>query len=432
MLWAGIALFAFVLVGCGGETKQSEAQKPTATQAPEANKEPVTLKLYYHSSPIEEDEFNKLQQAVRNKFPLVTLEWIPKVKGVEIEDLIASGNVPDIIGTGVNGLPRLRDSDLPMDLRAQVKQHAFNVQTYIPEALKTVEGYGANGELFGLPYKINYFATTYNKSIFNKFGVPYPKDGITWDEAIELAKKLTRSEGGIQYRGLVAGTNLDLFGWELGLAKIDPKTHKASLNSDGWLLALNTFKNIYSIPGNEGLTGLYLEKGNIAMSADYGRSQFNRNIKAIENGSALDWDLTSYPVFKESPVMPISTDIYLIVKTSKHPSEAFDVISWLTTDPTVLSDQAKQTNMPAIAIKNVDKIFGQDNPGLKGKNVAVLFKSKYQKMTAPTLYEKIGQQTLNKYAKKYVAGEMDARSALAAADEEVNQQIKNGDRLYNN
>ncbi|NOU90117.1 extracellular solute-binding protein [Paenibacillus sp. LMG 31460] len=41
----------------------------------------------------------------------------------------------------------------------------------------------------------------YNKDIFDKFGISYPRNGMTWDEVYDLAKKLNRTEDGISYRG---------------------------------------------------------------------------------------------------------------------------------------------------------------------------------------------------------------------------------------
>ncbi|MCC2684171.1 MAG: extracellular solute-binding protein family 1, partial [Paenibacillaceae bacterium] len=345
-LMVSVVCMATVLSACGAGANSgngtSPANEPPAvpqqTAKPAANAEQVSLKVYSHQSGISEEQFNTYKDAVKKKFPNIDLVWIPQTKGVEIEDMLVSGDIPDIIATGVNGIPRLLDSSIPLDLRDQIKKHNFNQKaSYVPAAIQTVEAYGAKGEIYALPHGINYFATTYNKDIFDKFGVSYPKNGMTWDEAIDLAKKLTRNENGTQYRGLLAGINLELLGWGLGLAKVDPKTNKATLNTDGWLLALNTFKSVYSIPGNEKMEGgaASLTTGTVAMNANFGAAQMTNNMKAVESGKALNWDATTYPVFKQSPGTPITTQIYLVVSTSKHPSEAFDVISYLSTDPTI-------------------------------------------------------------------------------------------------
>lgn len=71
-----------------------------------------------------------------------------------------------------------------------------------PEALDSTKPYGAKGEQFLLPFTINFYAFFYNKDVFDKLGVAYPKDSMTWDDVIELARKTTRNQDGVQYRGV--------------------------------------------------------------------------------------------------------------------------------------------------------------------------------------------------------------------------------------
>lgn len=52
-----------------------------------------------------------------------------------------------------------------------------------------------NGQLMGLPYRSDIYVLYYNKDIFDKAGVPYPSNDMTWQEFREIAKKLTSGEG---------------------------------------------------------------------------------------------------------------------------------------------------------------------------------------------------------------------------------------------
>jgi hypothetical protein len=147
------------LSGCGGASGGSgqgaaneQAQTPQQTAKPAASAEPVTLKVYKHQSGISEEQFNTYKDTVKKKFPNIDLVWIPQTKGIEIEDMLVSGDIPDIISTGVNGIPRLLDSSIPLDLRDQIKMHTFNPKAaYVPAAIQTVEAYGAKGEMYALP-----------------------------------------------------------------------------------------------------------------------------------------------------------------------------------------------------------------------------------------------------------------------------------------
>ena len=57
--------------------------------------------------------------------------------------------------------------------------------------------YIRNGEVYAIPKDFDTIAVWYNKKIFDDAGVEYPKDGWTWDEMIETARKLTDSDKGI-------------------------------------------------------------------------------------------------------------------------------------------------------------------------------------------------------------------------------------------
>jgi multiple sugar transport system substrate-binding protein len=66
----------------------------------------------------------------------------------------------------------------------------------------------ANGGLYALPVAMQPSPLIYNKDIFYKFGIAYPKGGITWNETYELSNILTRSDGGVDYRGLFVSIGL--------------------------------------------------------------------------------------------------------------------------------------------------------------------------------------------------------------------------------
>ncbi|MNW16015.1 hypothetical protein D3C71_2147100 [compost metagenome] len=56
---------------------------------------------------------------------------------------------------------------------------------------------------------------------------------MTMEDALELAKKLTRLDNGIQYRGWDLGSIVRM-AQPLGLEYIDRKTEKPMMSSEGW------------------------------------------------------------------------------------------------------------------------------------------------------------------------------------------------------
>ncbi|HHT48529.1 MAG TPA: sugar ABC transporter substrate-binding protein [Firmicutes bacterium] len=65
-----------------------------------------------------------------------------------------------------------------------------------------LSGYGGNldnvkidDQIYGLPYRGDFWILFYNKDLFDRFGVPYPTNNMTWSEFRKTAKALTSGEG---------------------------------------------------------------------------------------------------------------------------------------------------------------------------------------------------------------------------------------------
>ena len=54
---------------------------------------------------------------------------------------------------------------------------------------------GADGKQYGLPYRSDFWVVYYNKDLFDKAGVDYPTNDMTWEQYADLAKKMTSGEG---------------------------------------------------------------------------------------------------------------------------------------------------------------------------------------------------------------------------------------------
>ncbi len=52
-----------------------------------------------------------------------------------------------------------------------------------------------DGKSYSLPYRSDWYVLYYNKDLFDKAGVPYPSNDMTWAEYEELARKMTSGEG---------------------------------------------------------------------------------------------------------------------------------------------------------------------------------------------------------------------------------------------
>lgn len=76
------------------------------------------------------------------------------------------------------------------------------LDSYIKESQLGLEPFGQavnffkdKGKLMALPWRSDIYILFYNKDIFDKAGLPYPTNDMTWDEFREIAKKLTKGSG---------------------------------------------------------------------------------------------------------------------------------------------------------------------------------------------------------------------------------------------
>jgi multiple sugar transport system substrate-binding protein len=180
------------------------------------------------------------------------------------------------------------------------------------------------------------------------------------------------------------------------------------------------------MPGNNSLNGLNSAKtmldGNIAMFAFWGQAVISN---LAEAGSSMNWDLASYPYFKETPNKnpEISTNVYVVSKAGKHIDEAFQVVSFLSSSAEVQNAESEAGLLPVITINNLKDSFGKNLPVLQGKHVEAIFRNTSAEDHLPSRYDNIAQKVLNKQFESYLKGETDVRTALSRAEEEVNQSI---------
>ena len=83
---------------------------------------------------------------------------------------------------------------MPIDrILAQKKIDVDADWYYLPESSTNV----LTGERIGMPYQWNMAWWRYDKDLFDRFGAPYPQEGWSLDDVIELAKQTTAAEEGI-------------------------------------------------------------------------------------------------------------------------------------------------------------------------------------------------------------------------------------------
>jgi multiple sugar transport system substrate-binding protein len=421
---AGACLLAVALFAsaCGGGGSQNGGTAQDQTQDDPTAK-PAHLVIFDTTGEQLELLMDKYGTKLQQKFPNFTFEIVPKVDSKTLPNLIASGTNVDLIveSTGVNTF----DFKLQGDISDLIAKNKYDLNRLEPTTIE-IQRKLANGGIYGLPTWTRSMLIYYNKDLFDKFGVPYPKEGITWDELYDLARKMTRSEGGVNYKGLTMAFEFGLMLNQLEAPSQDPVTGKALFLQDNFRKAFENEIRFYQIPGN-GLPGgrYYLDNQQNPFYKDKTVAMF-LTLSGAEKmyKDSVNWDVAPYPVLKEKPGVGSQSypTFFFLSNASKYRDAAFQVLNYLTSDE--FQDFAARTgNITILKDTSVMKNFAADLPYMKGKNIKAMIPQQYAPPTLKTKYNSIANKELLA-ALEAVAKGADVNTALREATERNDKQVE--------
>lgn len=427
-------LVAVLAAGCGGKDESGDGGKDAAPEAgvqkqPEAL-QPVTLSVFFKCFQVTDEEFATFYvNPTKQKHPHITLQKVACTGPNQVKDMIVTNSLPDIIVDGVTNLRDLVDVEIPTDLNELIKRQQLDLSPINKQAIRFVQNFAKNGELYSLPITLNTFATYYNKDVFDILGVPYPKDGLTWDDYLDMARKLTVQKDGIQYLGLQMGA-FNRLPSQLSLAYVDGQSDKATIQGAGWRNVFEMWKAIHDIPGNRTPEAKNLFSGRNRFVQDKTVAIFPDI--AMPEGNLIDfeksggkWDIASFPVFKERAKTGVGVfaNGMVIPRTSKHKEDAFRVITALLSAE-AQSEAAKNGWMPILDKAEVQQHLLTNSALYKGKNIKAFY---YNELAAPypmTKYDAIATSRYTEALRSYVYGSKDLNTTLREAEEATNKAIE--------
>ncbi|WP_282942512.1 extracellular solute-binding protein [Paenibacillus sp. RC67] len=400
------------------------ASNPSDTKTADVPKTPVELTLAPYFLNMTDEEFDQIMmKPLAAKYPHITL----KVVREDIVKLVAAGQTPDIIYGANSRFSVLQDLDIPSDLSALVKANNLDLNRFASPNIDWIKELGTKGEIYGIPFALNHMALFYNKDLFDKRGLPYPTDGITWDEYITLVKKMTYNDGGVQFRGSLP-PNPEFIARMKSMSLVDAKTNKALINNDAFKSVLDRVQEFYQIPGMV-IDGKlppnqdsFVKDQQTAMYLNWIPDTLGFIQKA---GSQLNFDIVGAPAFKDKPGITIDPGAQMMVisKTSKHKEEAFQVIQLLTS-PEVQNILNRSSRLTALADEGIRKDFLADLPLTKGKNIQGTLKIKPAKMAPPNPYHVLVAGKINGVVTNLATGAKDVNTVLRETQEDADKAIE--------
>lgn len=425
----GTLLLIGLLAGCsgGGATKGAsgtDAAKPETnnTPAPEPKPEPVTIKIAANKAALTADEIkNYISDPVAKKYPNITVEMIDTAeKGKTLTDLVAAKDIPDIYANFPLNMNELVDLGLAYNLDELMKTYKFDLNRLQPEFVESIK-IGSNLDyLAGLPMFNQSFALFYNKDLFDKMAVPYPKDGMTWEQARDIAVKMTRSEGGVQYMGLWPD-GVYRGAYQVSLPWGDFKNNKPVFQSQDWKDLFNMWYDLYKIPGIAPKGTNYTKafnEGWLAMMS--GSTSTLKNMLTV---NSLNWDVVTYPQNPKAPGVGQRVDSFVLAITaqSKHKDAAFQVISTILSDE-VQTLMSRDSRLSVLKDPKIQNEFGKNIAAYQSKNVIAFTKPKLAVLQ--TFKNTPAATIVNQAFDSMLYDGKDVNTALREADEKMNQEIQ--------
>jgi multiple sugar transport system substrate-binding protein len=299
---------------------------------------------------------------------------------------IATGNAPDIIGPiGVRALQSFGDQLL--DLSGYITKNNVDLSE-IPQGL--IDVYKLDGKQIGIPMAVYPSFIYYNRTLFKEAGVPEPPHKVgdkydgkdwTWATVAELAKKLTVDKSGndatsasfdpaniVQYGLDAQWTENDARAWSTifgGSGSAVGDDGKTAQWPDNWRTGIQFYYDgiwkdhfIPAKPAVDGMAGgNSFQSGQIAM--DVVHLWYTCCVYPTEGAKPVtDWDIAVLPTEADGKVVSkLHADTIGILASSKHPDEAFEVLSYLAASSELTQIWGA---MPAIASQQDAFLAGLD------------------------------------------------------------------------
>ena len=352
-LWAMILIGIMALLISGGCAKREESK--------------IKIKFIYPASggQNEIESYNLTIKKFEEKFPEIDI--LPEMISLDYErkmmTMIASGLSPDIIWVPGKTFLQYCEKGIFLPIDDFVKKDKFDLGDFFDLCL---EEYTYRGKLYGLSKGWGCDVIYYNKELFDRAQIDYPKDNWTWGECLDTAKKLTLD--------FDKNGRLDQYGfdpqvknfsssfawiWSNGGEILNEKKTQCLLNSPQAIEALQfflNFKTAYHVTPSYEKSGQDLPElfytGKIAMA---GSNSFLRGL-IRKYAPSIRWGVVYYPA-RQRRATRYFGDGYCISSQTRYPEECWKFLKFLTKEG--METEAKLTSLYIPSRKSIanSKLF---------------------------------------------------------------------------
>jgi multiple sugar transport system substrate-binding protein len=356
--------------------------------------EPATIKIMSWNEQTFQTEFGMLFYAMHPEID-VKVANMGRLTTGQVDDYekafdeFVKEERPDVLMLSLNQYKRYAADGRLVSLESFLTRDKIDLEGFIPGLIEDLREIGG-GELYGLTPQFIGQAIYYNKDLFDRFGVEYPTDKMSWEELLNLAARFP-SDGSEEERvwGLGFGYPHDLYqlgqriGTTLGLRLINPADKSLLIDSDAWVkvyeIAHKALRSGAIHQENSTFIGGSYEEyllsnpfiaGKVAMMLEgsYLMLQLREAAGAVPDKAVKNWDLVTVPVDPSNPDYTHETSYYQIFAInadSPNIEAAWKFIRYIHSDDYARVKSKSSTGQLPIRTKYI-----QDE---EGRNVAAFY-----------------------------------------------------------
>ncbi|TDF95054.1 ABC transporter substrate-binding protein [Paenibacillus piri] len=281
---------------------------------------------------------------------------------------------PDVLFLSLEQYEKMAEEGRLYELDTVIKQDKFDLEGILPNVIEAIKS-RSSGKLYGLAPGFNSQALFYNKTLFEKNGVPLPKDQMSWEELFEAARRFpTTGDENSRIYGFGMNNYSDslfqyvrMIGDTKGLSFVNPETGSVTIQTDAWKktaqLALDALKSgaVYRpTPGKQFMGGSMEEyfksdpfiAGKVAMTISGNYLMDNlKQAKTHLKDQVPEWDMVTIPVDPQNPESSgiMVNQIFAVNAQSQSVRAAWEFVKYINGNEyaRVTSKSSGMGNMPS-------------------------------------------------------------------------------------
>jgi len=382
------------------------------------------------------EQERKLYDAMFKKFeeknPGVKVNYIfvPQDYDTKLKTMITGNTVPDVFYVGENVVTEYSKTGKLLELDPYIEAYPELVENFVPGLLE----YGkVDGKQYSIPKDWEPYVMYINKDLFEEAGVDIPTSDWTMEDYIDIAKKLTKTEGDkvTQY-----GAALETWWgpWNVFVQNnggVWFKDGKANFNNPEVIKGLTVMYDLFQThnvapsPAATEQAGMgqsqMFETGKVAMfpTGQWMVPTYNQSLN-------FDWTAVEMPK-GVTRVNPIFSGTLAVSADSKHKDEAIELLKYTLSKEGLSDIIGLGLGMPT----NTE--FFEDPEMLKALPLTEPFKATAEYLDMNVQLEAARSGHFSELMDKYVTPELDAafngkqtiEEAVKKIDEKANSELFN-------